>query len=187
MKKTMRKRMLSILMLVCLLFAICATPASAYTFSFNFPSSDQISSSMRSTSFSYQSKGATPYVSTNVTTISTLYFIYGHHMDNGTMLQNPMGYKEQAFYDRHPTGQLITPDESYTVEFFAGYVVSVENDAWNTSFISGEEFTQWLTAAQERSLFSSAINPAECDRIITLSTCSYEFYNARFVVLGKIS
>jgi len=75
MKKTMRKRMLSILMLVCLLFAICATPASAYTFRFNFPSSDQISSSMRSTSFSYQSKGATPYVSTNVTTISTLYFM----------------------------------------------------------------------------------------------------------------
>ena len=72
-------------------------------------------------------------------------------------------------------------------EVFAGYVVSVENDAWNTSFISGEEFTQWLTAAQERSLFSSAINPAECDHIITLSTYSYEFYNARFVVLGKIS
>ena len=71
MKKTMRKRMLSILMLVCLLFAICATPASAYTFNFNFPSSDQISSSMRSTSFSYQSKSATPYV----TTISTLYFM----------------------------------------------------------------------------------------------------------------
>ena len=55
-------------------------------------------------------------------------------------------------------------------EFFAGYVVSIENDAWNTSFISGEEFTRWLTAAQERSLFSSAISPAECDRIITLST-----------------
>ena len=72
-------------------------------------------------------------------------------------------------------------------EVFAGYVASVENDAWNTSFISGEEFTQWLTAAQERSLFSRAINPAECDRIITLSACSYEFYNARFVVLGKIS
>lgn len=68
--------------------------------------------------------------------------IHGHHMDNGTMLQNPMGYKEQAFYDRHPTGQLITPDEGYTVEFFAGYVASVENDAWNTSSISGEEFTQ---------------------------------------------
>ena len=47
--------------------------------------------------------------------------------------------------------------------------------------------TEGLTAAQEHSLFSSAINPAECDRIITLSTCSYEFYNARFVALGKIS
>lgn len=53
--------------------------------------------------------------------------------------------------------------------------------------ISQNHLTEGLTAAQERSLFSSAINPAECDRIITLSTCSYEFYNARFVVLGKIS
>ena len=53
--------------------------------------------------------------------------------------------------------------------------------------ISQNHLTEGLTAAQERSPFSSAINPAECDRIITLSTCSYEFYNARFVVLGKIS
>jgi len=53
--------------------------------------------------------------------------------------------------------------------------------------ISQNHLTEELTAAQERSLFSRAINPAECDRIITLSTCNYEFYNARFVVLGKIS
>ena len=45
--------------------------------------------------------------------------------------------------------------------------------------------TEGLTAAQERSLFSSAINPAECDRIITLSTCSYEFADARLVVVAR--
>ena len=55
--------------------------------------------------------------------------IYGHHMDNGTMFQNLMGYKSQEFYDQHPVGQLITPDGSYTLEFFAGYVASVEDDA----------------------------------------------------------
>jgi len=98
-----------------------------------------------------------------------------------------MGYKSQAFYDEHPTGQLITPDGSYTLEFFAGYVASVEDDAWPTVFTSNEEFSQWLTAAQNRSMFGSAINPAEGDHIITLSTCSYEFHNARFVVLGKIA
>ena len=113
--------------------------------------------------------------------------IYGHHMDNGTMFQNLMGYKNQEFYDRHPTGQLITPDGSYTVEFFAGYVANVEDNAWDISFPSKEEFTTWVNGAKERSTFSSAVKLAAGDHIITLCTCSYEFYNARFVVLGKIT
>ena len=50
--------------------------------------------------------------------------IYGHHMDNGSMFQNLMGYKGQSFYDEHPTAQLFTPGGTYTVEFFAGYVTS---------------------------------------------------------------
>lgn len=113
--------------------------------------------------------------------------IYGHHMDNGTMLQNLMGYKTQEFYDEHPTGQLITPEGNYKVEFFAGYVASVEDDAWPTVFVSNEEFSQWFTAARNRSMFSSAVEPAVSDHIITLSTCSYEFYNARFVLLGTLT
>lgn len=113
--------------------------------------------------------------------------IYGHHMDNGTMFQNLMGYKNQQFFDQHPTGQLITPDGSYTVEFIAGYVASVEDDAWSTSFISDEEFTQWLEETQERSMFNSAIKPTGSDHILSLSTCSYEFYDARCVILGKIA
>ena len=32
--------------------------------------------------------------------------IYGHHMDNGTMFQNLMGYKDQSFYDGHLTAQI---------------------------------------------------------------------------------
>ena len=107
-------------------------------------------------------------------------------MDNGTMFQNLMGYTDQMFYSEHPTGWLITPDGSYTVEFFAGYVASVEDDAWPVIFTSDEEFTRWIRATQERSIFSSGIKPTVGDHIVTLSTCSYEFYNARFVVLDKI-
>jgi len=112
--------------------------------------------------------------------------IYGHHMDNGTMFQNLMLYKSQEFYDQHPTAQLVTPEGSYTVEFFAGYVASVEDNAWQVAFATKKEFADWLSAAKGRSLFASPISPTAIDRIITLSTCSYEFYNARFVVHGVI-
>lgn len=113
--------------------------------------------------------------------------IYGHHMDNGSMFQNLMGYKDQSFYDAHPTAQFFTPGGAYTVEFFAGYVTGVGGDAWQQDFASDAEFGEWLKNAKEKSLVESPVTPTAADRIVTLSTCSYEFYNARFVVHGVVS
>ncbi len=111
--------------------------------------------------------------------------IYGHHMDNGTMFQNLMGYKDQSYYDEHPNAQLFTPGGTYTVEFFAGYVSGVDGDAWQVNFASNAEFGEWLDSAKNKSLFESHVTPTAADRIVTLSTCSYEFYNARFVLHGR--
>ena len=112
--------------------------------------------------------------------------IYGHHMDNGSMFQNLMGYKDQSFYDGHPTAQLFMPGGTYTVEFFAGYVTSVDGDAWQLDFASDAEFGAWIENEKEKSLFGSPVTLTAADRIVTLSTCSYEFYNARFVLLGRL-
>lgn len=112
--------------------------------------------------------------------------IYGHHMDNGTMFQKLMGYKDQSFYDEHPTAQLFTPDGTYTVEFFAGYVAGVDGNAWKLDFASDAEFGKWAENAKEKSLFESPVTPTASDRIVTLSTCSYEFYNARLVLHGRL-
>lgn len=102
------------------------------------------------------------------------------------MFQNLMSYKDQAFYDDHPTAQLITPNGSNMIEFFAGYVADVDSDAWELDFTSDEDFGEWLASAMERSVFKSKVIPTAADRVVTLSTCSYEFYNARFVLLAII-
>lgn len=112
--------------------------------------------------------------------------IYGHHMKNGTMFSGLTEYKKQEFYDAHPTVLLLTAEKNIRVEIFAGYVASVSDKAWEIALGSDADFEEWLTEAKERSCFESAITPAVTDRIITLSTCSYEFDNARFVVIGKI-
>ena len=108
--------------------------------------------------------------------------IYGHHMKDGTMFSGLTKYKKQDYYEAHPAGLLITPEQTYRIEFFAGYVVSVEDSAWKIGFESDEEFETWIKEAKQRSWFESPLSPAVTDRILSLSTCSYEFDNARFVL-----
>ena len=112
--------------------------------------------------------------------------IYGHHMKDGTMFSGLTKYKKQEYYEAHSEGLLITPERTYTIEFFAGYVASVEDPAWKIGFESEEDFDTWIKEAQKKSWFTSSLSPAVTDRILTLSTCSYEFDNARFVLLAII-
>lgn len=112
--------------------------------------------------------------------------IYGHHMKNNTMFSSLIGYKSQEYYDEHPQMLLITPEKNYKIEIFAGYVSSIEDNAWDLKFSSDEEFEKWIDQAIKKSGFNSDIVPVSTDRIITMSTCSYEFDNARFVVLGVL-
>ena len=52
------------------------------------------------------------------------------------------------------------------------------------SFTNEEEVQAWIDAAIARSTFTSDVKPKPGDRLLTLSTCSYEFGDARFVVVG---
>lgn len=112
--------------------------------------------------------------------------IYGHHMKNGSMFSSLDSYKKQKYFDEHPRLLLLTPEENYVIELFAGYVANVEEDAWNIAFADEIEFEHWLVSAISKSTFDSPVTPSPKDSVITLSTCSYEFNNARFVVLGVL-
>lgn len=112
--------------------------------------------------------------------------LYGHHMKNGTMFSGLSEYKKQEYYDGYPTALLMTPEKNFEIEIFAGYVASVQDKAWEVAFHADRDFSEWLKNAEERSCFTSGITPAVTDRILTLSTCSYEFDDARFVLLGII-
>lgn len=112
--------------------------------------------------------------------------IYGHHMKNGTMFYDLMEYKEQSFYDEHTIALLVTPTSKYKIHFFSGYVSSTSASAWDVDF-SDVGYEQWLQELQNKSCFVSEFHPTTEDCVITLSTCSYEFNNARFVLHGVLA
>ena len=112
--------------------------------------------------------------------------IYGHHMKDGSMFAALSNYKSQEYFEEHPRMLLLTPDENYTVEIFAGYVADVEDDAWVTGFGSEADYEDWIASAISKSLIRADFAPSASDHVLTLSTCSYEFQDARFVLLGVL-
>lgn len=109
--------------------------------------------------------------------------LYGHNMKNGSMFAGLVEYKEQSYYDEHQIGLLITPEQNYIIEFFSGYVTNSNGISWDNSSTSAE-FQKWLNDVSAKSCFESDILPTVDDRILTLSTCSYEFDDARYVLHG---
>lgn len=112
--------------------------------------------------------------------------IYGHHMKDKSMFSVLTEYKTQAFYEEHPQMILLTPGSNYTIELFAGYVTSVKSDSWKLWFARKTEFEEWIWETRLKSTFTNDVEVSTSDRFVTLSTCSYEFNNARYVVVGKL-
>ncbi len=112
--------------------------------------------------------------------------IYGHHMKNGTMFADITKYKDQAYYDGHKEAFLLTPDKNYKIELFSGYVADPNDNAWTINFKNDDEFMKWTNQLIEKSCFKSDVSPKSSDRIVTFSTCSYEFSDARFVLHGVL-
>ena len=109
--------------------------------------------------------------------------VYGHNMKNGSMLAGITGYKNQEFYDEHPVALLVTPTGNYQVLIFSAYVLDATGDAWNTVFTE-KTMQEWLNKLVRRSYIATDVIPTSQDRVLTLSTCTYETEDARFLVHG---
>lgn len=110
--------------------------------------------------------------------------LHGHHMRNGSMFASLMKYESQSYYDSHPVLWLVTPEKSYQVDIFTGFVTSTNSEVWQLEFATKEEYQSWLDRMADNAVFESEVKPQTDDRILTLATCSYEYDDARFVVMG---
>lgn len=110
--------------------------------------------------------------------------LYGHNMANGTMFAGITKYRNQEFYDEHPVGMIVTPEKQMYFEIVAAYVATLADSSWQLEFVDDADAMQWVADSMARSPFDSRYEPQLGDRIITLSTCSYEMEDARFVVAG---
>ena len=113
--------------------------------------------------------------------------IYGHNMHSGKMFAALLGYREQSFYDSHPYMYLTCGDKTYRLEIFSAYVTDSGSDAYRMKFTDADAFADWVKEVSGRSDFAASMAIKTTDRIVTLSTCAYDFAGARYVVHGRLS
>lgn len=106
--------------------------------------------------------------------------LYGHHMKSGLMFANLTLYKNSSFYPNHPCMYLYTPTQDYRIDLYAGFVCAHDDEVYATGLTQDQ-----LKAMAAKSTFTSAID-TPTGRTITMSTCSYEMPNGRYVVVGEL-
>ena len=112
--------------------------------------------------------------------------IYGHHLKNGNMFASLENYHKQKYYDEHPVIYMTTANGKYRLEIFAGYVTPSTSEAYRLTFSNDASFQKWLDNAVKSSNFKTDVKVTASDRVVTLSTCVYNYTNARYVVHCKV-
>ncbi len=111
--------------------------------------------------------------------------IYGHNMHNGTMFYALTKYKGQSFYNSHPYLYIYTPKQKYRMYVYSGCVTTADSDVYNVP-ANNDELDAYLDIFNRNSMIKSNTTIDKGDKLVLLSTCSYEIKEGRFVLLGKL-
>lgn len=120
--------------------------------------------------------------------------IYGHNMRHddkifGTLEQ----YRTVDGFAKAPIIGMSTIYGDYTFKIYAVFISNSKSeddngDIFNYIFTtaSNENFANYIREVDKRKLYSTGVDINENDKILTLSTCCYDFTDARLVVVGRL-
>ena len=116
--------------------------------------------------------------------------IYGHHMKDGSMFRSIRGYtKEDGYYDKHKTLELATPHGNYHLVVFSAFITkATDEDTYKMTYDEAEK-QAYIDRAWEQSelpITRDSVDVTKNDRLVTLSTCAYDYEEARYIVMCKM-
>lgn len=120
--------------------------------------------------------------------------IYGHHMTDGLIFSNLDKYKTLEGYKESPIIEFNTLYDTYYFKVFSAFYINAtpaddNNYFFNfmiTDFSTDERFSKFTDELKKRSVIDTGISVQPDDKLLTLVTCTYEFNDARFVVVGRM-
>lgn len=113
--------------------------------------------------------------------------LYGHNMKNGSMFSILNKYMDKDFYKSTPYFWLYTENEIYKCEIFSAYKTSANNSkSYIKKFSTDQEYEDFSKEIKNSSLYDTGITVNKDDIVLTLSTCTNNDKDSRFVVSSKM-
>lgn len=143
-----------------------------------------------------KTKYGCPFVShaNNVKSLDRNTIIYGHHMNDGTIFGALDKYKTLDGFKAAPVIEFNTLYANYKWKVIAAFITNANEkddngyvfEYYYTNLSTEEHFSSYLNEIAQRSLYDTGVDVTSSDKILTLSTCSHEFDDARFVVVARL-
>ncbi len=120
--------------------------------------------------------------------------IYGHNMRRddkifGTLEQ----YRTVDGFKKAPIAGMSTLFGDYTFKIYAAFITNSNRNDDNGNFFNyvftnttDENFENYIAEVDKRKFYSTGVDINSDDKILTLSTCCYDFSDARLVVVGRL-
>lgn len=123
---------------------------------------------------------------------STNIIVYGHNVYNdGQMFSDLLKYRKLSFYKEHPVVHFDTLYGDFdwlVVGVILTNAYEKDGPVWDyNNFINGntEETKEFLNQVAKRTMIVTGVEYNTSDHFLTLSTCSYDFTDARVVIIAR--
>lgn len=113
--------------------------------------------------------------------------LYGHHMEKKMMFGSLTDFKDKAYFDAHPYGNLYTHGVNHGIVFYALVLTEAYDKTVFSPGIGDEAKKQsYIDYVREHAtLLREDIPVSVDDHLIILSTCTSEITNGRYLLVGK--
>ena len=112
--------------------------------------------------------------------------IYGHNQRNSQMFHDLLLYENEGYYKDHPYIKVFTTDgEILLYRVFSAYYMT-NTYTYKYKFPSDEVYQKYIDYMMGESIWFMGTKPTVDREVLTLSTCTNQFDDRRFVVHGVL-
>lgn len=112
--------------------------------------------------------------------------VYGHHMRDGSMFGDLKKLRDREYCDKNPRMELITPKGKYHVDIWVFLNEPADSSLYLTNLKEVTEKQEYIDKIETIAEYTTSVTVTPKDKLIVLSTCAYEYKDARYVVIGKL-